>query len=399
MAEVQEQRYYICKICNKKCVSGKSLGGHMRIHLAQISVSKKAEEITLHREIKLEYGENSKSISNSTIPSQLSQEKIENCNINSDFIDGYELRENPKKSWRISDPKNGFSSKGFSCKECGKEFLTLRAVSGHMRSHSIKNLKGVHQCKECGKGFDSIRAMFGHMKTHSKRSRVNDEITSTSILQLEDLCPVRKKRSRIRYNNKITPNPSFSSLNESTNSVVSEAKEVELAAKSLIMLSRGVKDWIGLDSVTESSDDDSVYFGSESSCRSKKIEANMSLFSTETEKNVSQFDDVNKMKGNSSLVDMMDTSLLSVNESDSISLESSKSKERECPICFKVFSCGRALGGHKRAHYYTTKIKEAMDVNEEIEGVRGYFDLNFPVSVDGVHSLWWAESESGHELA
>ncbi|KAK4393174.1 Zinc finger protein AZF2 [Sesamum angolense] len=522
MGEVQGQRY-VCKICSKSCVSGKSLGGHMRVHLALISASKKAAKKRAEIKVEFEGGEedddgsfqlkeSSKNQSNSALPDE---EQIKNCDGAMDLGDGdqnnsYELRENPKKSWRISDSKTGVSKIRAACKECGKEFPSLRALSGHMRSHSIKNRK-LHQCKECGKGFDSMRAMFGHMKTHSKRSRVPDE-SADSLSELDNLCPIRRKRSRIGY--KSTSNPSLSSLNAST-SAVSDAGEVEEVAKCLMMLSRGVKVWRKFDLVNESSDDDSVYFGAESSCKREKFYENdgdfgcdgdkkmkMSLSTGKldycgpcspnafAERNVSEFDDLDsrwsaedeikvdfeflmkqrssdstrfaqpqndllgqldfvekrrtcdkffhslgelgghrarhKLQGNSSSMHTT-PSLLSITVADSrldqlecsenqleqesastgiVSLESSKSKEHECPICFKVFPSGQALGGHKRAHYTgsnESKTNETTTVNQEVAEVRDLLDLNFPVTADeGTKSdvglnLWWAERSHEHE--
>ncbi|PIN06630.1 hypothetical protein CDL12_20820 [Handroanthus impetiginosus] len=536
MGEVQEQRY-LCKICNKSCVSGKSLGGHMRVHLSQIAASKKAKA-----EIKMEFhGGNDQDGSiqlketskNQSKSAPLIKEKSKNWekNMGSGDVDqnnSYELRENPKKSWRISNPKHGVMKNGASCKECGKEFPSLRALSGHMRSHSIKNKK-LHLCKTCGKGFDSMRAMFGHMKSHSKKLRVPDD-SADSLSDLENLCPIRRKRSRIRY--KSTSNPSCSSLNDS-NCDVCEVEDVEEVAMCLMMLSRGVKNWIKSDSVqeSESSDDGSVYFGAESSCKSKKFAVDdddfvchvekkmkMSLSTGNLEKNVCEFDDLdledemkidlqvsddeqptvsklveseplnefavdldcandlrssvsiklaelfnsNSCKMGSSCVHESDSkkklsenkakdleilkdfeeedkifqshstlggrkmqensmhfNLLSFSEADSkldqieygdsqleqkslgvgtVNVETNKRKEHSCPICFKVFPSGRALGGHKRAHYTRcneSKI-EAKAVNQE-------FDLNFPVAVDegtagevGLN-LWWTERNREHE--
>ncbi|KAL2466875.1 Uncharacterized protein Adt_42726 [Abeliophyllum distichum] len=88
MEEVQEQRY-VCKICNKSCLSGKSLGGHMRVHSALISATKKAAKVKFDSQMDSEGGddqegsfqqkENSKYQSNSTF---LDQEKIKNCGSN-----------------------------------------------------------------------------------------------------------------------------------------------------------------------------------------------------------------------------------------------------------------------------------------------------------------------------
>lgn len=51
-------------------------------------------------------------------------------------------------------------------------------------------------------------------------------------------------------------------------------------------------------------------------------------------------------------------------------------KIHECPVCYRVFSSGQALGGHKRSHGITsTKIKlSRID--------RTMIDLNVPASLE-----------------
>ncbi|PIM99444.1 hypothetical protein CDL12_28063 [Handroanthus impetiginosus] len=425
---------HVCKISSKSCASGKSLGGHMRVHLAQISASKKAAKGKFEGKMEFEDCDNQ---SNNTV---LSEEKIKNCNGDMDFGDvdtnnSYELRDNPKKSWRISKPKNGVSKKRASCKECGKDFPSLRALSSHVRSHSMKNGE-VHNCKKCGKGFDSMRAMFGHMKSHSKKLRAYHD-AGESLSDFENLCLVRRKRSRIKYGD--AANHYGSSLNASSGGV-SEVGDVEEAAACLMMLSRGVRDWNGIDLVNEfDDDDDDLYFGGESSCKSKKIDGKdrsfvcvgdeISKMSGSIQKKVHEYDDLdhsfdgeNEMKIDSevshegllgveneySVDKLKDESKsnhdldLGKNSCENIannleieqesggvsivtSLELSKSKKHECPICFKVLSSGPALGGHKRAHYNAVAeniTNEMVTVNKETGEIYNGFDLNFPIRVD-----------------
>ncbi|CAA0820277.1 Unknown protein [Striga hermonthica] len=453
MGEVQVQaQRYVCKICSKICSSGKSLGGHMRVHLSLIAASKKAAQSKADDDINTDSEgsddqEPDVKLEDSPKNAFPCEESHKNCSNTSDSEEdadrntNYELRENPKKSWRISDPKHGLSSTA-SCRECGKEFPTSRALSGHMRSHSIKNKKGIHQCKTCGKGFDSIRAMFGHMKSHSKRLRsvfLADELSSESLSDLENLCPVRKKRSMIRYNYKSStftdPSPSFSNLNES---------EVEEVAEILIMLSRDVRDWSKFDFAVESSENDGDEFGKGKNfvCDADK-KVKMSLLSSCKDKNVCGFlgigsvfvaEDELKVGKTAKHEKLHEFSVEWVStKSDRVSLSSpvqsayemnspenevspddilkgpEKDRKYQCLVCLKVFSSGQALGGHKRAHYKTgiatesyteTEGTNMQTVNEEeddaVEEVsEELFDLNFPVAIDESTKrdvqlgLWW----------
>ncbi|XP_073281253.1 uncharacterized protein [Primulina huaijiensis] len=527
MGEVQEQRYR-CKICGKLCVSGKSLGGHMRVHLALISASRKAAESEVEKTMDFEGGGDQngfqiqESVKNQSNRAEISGEKIKNCDTmgfgDSDHNNSYELRDNPKKSWRTSDSKKVVSNKAASCRACGKEFSSLRALSGHMRCHSIKNSE-FHQCKKCGKKFDSLRALFGHMKCHSKK-HMNE--SAESVSELDNLCSIRRKRSRIRCNT--DTKPSVLGLNAS-NSAFSEFDESKEVAMCLIMLSKGVKEWDMLNPVTESSDDDSAYFGAQSSGKCTRVSGNDGdsilkgkLDIKISEKNLSGVDEMKVnveasgdglpcvyefkeyeqfngadsefLKSNSSErsslcvhssslkkdcaenaaeIDLeilkksekkkgskctiyseifqshlalrghnarhrkeadnssfdKPTSLSSVTkvgsqlhqikcnanqpyqgkaEKGSINVESSKSKERECPICFKIFSSGQALGGHKRAHLsgFTESKLEDTSLNQEITENHDFLDLNFPATIDegikggdvGLKLRW---TESGHE--
>ncbi|KAI3521816.1 hypothetical protein L1887_11290 [Cichorium endivia] len=55
----------------------------------------------------------------------------------------------------------------------------------------------------------------------------------------------------------------------------------------------------------------------------------------------------------------------------------------ECSICFKIFSSGQALGGHKRSHMIAeaklnqqTSMNPIEKENEHVREIRGFFDLN-----------------------
>ncbi|XP_028112256.1 zinc finger protein ZAT1-like [Camellia sinensis] len=90
---------------------------------------------------------------------------------------------------------------------------------------------------------------------------------------------------------------------------------------------------------------------------------------------------------------------------------SKKSKgQHECPICFKVFSSGQALGGHKRSHLIGASSEaknnqsSGVVIQKPISEIRDLLDLNLPAPVEEdsgrVHvefKPWWVESNHKHE--
>ncbi|KAI5387330.1 uncharacterized protein LOC127106931 [Lathyrus oleraceus] len=62
-------------------------------------------------------------------------------------------------------------------------------------------------------------------------------------------------------------------------------------------------------------------------------------------------------------------------------LKSKKSKEYECPICYKIFRSGQALGGHKRSHFVGGSEENTTFVIKQNAGPC-LIDLNLPAPVD-----------------
>ncbi|XP_019157081.1 PREDICTED: zinc finger protein ZAT4-like [Ipomoea nil] len=195
--EEAEEQKFICKFCNKVCLSGRSLGGHMRGHLHLIAAAKKQ---------RTKADQNSVQSRSAKI-----REKGKSMVLGED--DG--LTENPNKSWKV-----------FYSNHRGLERENL---SDHQRRYEEEEEH--HLCKKCGKVFDTIRALNGHMQIHSKRSRLSREESMESLSDMENQCPVQKKRSAIRYG--VTENSPFSSV----------ASDLEEAAVCLMMLSRGFQEW------------------------------------------------------------------------------------------------------------------------------------------------------------
>ncbi|EEF47795.1 putative uncharacterized protein DDB_G0293878 [Ricinus communis] len=85
-----------------------------------------------------------------------------------------------------------------------------------------------------------------------------------------------------------------------------------------------------------------------------------------------------------------------------------KSKGHECPVCFKVFPSGQALGGHKRSHLLAGtdqgKNDRSISVQESMPPpIRDFLDLNLPAPAEeesnGLVGFnpWWITSNHKHE--
>ncbi|THG13109.1 zinc finger protein 878-like [Camellia sinensis] len=391
--EDQGQKKFVCKVCSKSFFSGRSLGGHMRCHLVTNSAKKHEDH------------------HNGTTTTMDLEGGDDDC---------YGLRENPKKSWRVSDEKQSITAiQENHCKQCGKEFPSVRALSGHMRCHSIKS-RIENVCKQCGKGFSSMKALFGHMRHHSKRSRVESQSDHQSTL---------------RY--KINGNLHLPNLNASC-SYVSEIDEVEEAAMCLMMLSRDVRNRVEFDSVMEASENFAVPFEAKALHQSKddddtrkikkprkKLDSCLSCSGNSLfEKNESEFGDLDSgfmskneknfelglsiegfHKGDESKNTEANSKIECCNENSVEQIQTLKNKDYDCPICFKVFPSGQAMGGHKRAHYIgilsENKNKESVLAKQEFPNIQNVFDLNLQVTLeneinddDGVaFKPWWVGSD------
>lgn len=223
MEEEGQELKHVCKFCSKSFPNGRSLGGHMRSHIVTTNVvsSEKTEKssataTTTRKKLSISLNTTEKSEAGAGA--------------------GYGLRENPKKTWRLTD---------YSSNE--DHTLVLDKL-----------------CKECGKGFQSWKALFGHMKCHSEKERVvsvsNNNNNNTSSLEDQDswtnimdsqsdtetttTVPNRRRRSKRRRT-------TSSVVSFAPSSSVSESElEQEEVAMSLMMLSRDVGPWYGLNSIS-----------------------------------------------------------------------------------------------------------------------------------------------------
>jgi hypothetical protein len=167
---------------------------------------------------------------------------------------GYGLRENPKKTRRLADSSEETSLYEKLCKECGKKFLSWKALFGHMKCHSEKE-----------KGSNSLEDQDSWISA-------NHKLVMDSQSDNESDNPSRRRRSerRTRYMATATSS-SFSLANGNSSSVSDIEQEQEEVAMCLMMLSRDVGHWGGLNSAAESSDNNSVYLEALESFQTNRI--------------------------------------------------------------------------------------------------------------------------------
>ncbi|OMO53176.1 Zinc finger, C2H2-like protein [Corchorus capsularis] len=340
--DIQELKH-VCKFCSKSFPCGRSLGGHMRSHMANNNNNNNnsAETKDKHKK-KLVSVINTNDEANT-------ETELEEAGIDG----GYVLRENPRKTWRLADLRQ-------------------------------EDNTSVHDkvCKECGKGFQSWKALFGHMKCHSsEKERASASINNNNnSLELEEqdslvmdsqsdnetAAPSKGRRSkrRTRYILGTANSSTFSLTNlaSSSNSMseINIEQEQEEVALSLMMLSRDVGYWGGFNSVAESSDNNSVFLEpkTEVMIRLSKSKNEVSVdesFKDEKNSEVELSKNSVKQKLNSSKR-KLHYSYDHHQELKSDVLDSEfckdphKRSKFECITCNKIFHSYQALGGHRASH-------------------------------------------------
>ncbi|KAG0468709.1 hypothetical protein HPP92_018037 [Vanilla planifolia] len=353
-----EPQKHRCRLCRRSFSCGRSLGGHMRSHMHSYA-------------------------SNTAEKEQLGG-----------LEPGYGLRENPKKTWRLSafveEAPPSSSRPGMYCKDCGKGFASWKALFGHMRCHS-----------------DRIRRQ---SRDEQERDRREDEEEGEGWwgeqkVLLESTSPRSQKGV-------------FSS---SSSSITEHDAELEEVALSLMMLSRDAGGF--REPAFEPSDKRSVVLAENELKRSESKDGDVSQ-SPKSKKKASFDDNSNvldsredkcggdgrrkcttcmktfhsyqalgghrashkRIRGccfplNASFEDGDAFGQTSAVIDDSRSGPSKKSRIHECCICGKRFSSGQALGGHKRSHLLVSNQAAVAAKAPEL------IDLNLPAPIDDESSM------------
>lgn len=189
----------------------------------------------------------------------------------------YGLRENPRKSWRAVGATFPLQQERI-CKQCGKGFQSLKALCGHMACHSERDKGGLRD---------------DHSWTSETHKLVLDSQSDTEaedrILRTRSSSKISKKFKKMIVNVKY-PFSLVATNNASSSVSEVDVEEQEEVALCLMMLSRDSNKG-GVNSVVESSDNNSVILETKSSSidmRTRKTEAAL-------KKKVDQLPHVNKI--------------------------------------------------------------------------------------------------------
>lgn len=300
-----------------------------------------------------------------------------------DMVFGYSLRENPKKTSRLSDfVADDLAPSTKQCKRCGKMFPSLKSLFGHMRCHCEKT---------------SYRRSFEE-KEEGSWDEEKDSLHSFCDENEPSPCRIPAVPRRKRRSKRASPA-----------SITGYETEQANVAIILMMLSRDIGEFS--DNLSEGASAD-------------ELKRRKNLSTSELGKKRAMPDDNGYPENEFNILESRYKCLTCkkgfhsyhalgghrashkrirncYRESPSFHTEASvkslgvvdqASRIHRCDICGKVFSSGQALGGHKRSHFVS---------NVAARGRGGdHHNIHLPASmVVGSNNLktWWAEVNLKHE--
>ncbi|CAL5398073.1 unnamed protein product [Camellia sinensis] len=332
-----------CKLCFKSFVNGRALGGHMRSHMMNLYVPPKPEQQQQQQhnddEDDRRLGEEAESTPSSSSEEEENEEK---------GLLSYGLRENPKKSIRLVDPE--FSFAGSSVVLQDRESETESSKNPTRRRSKRIRRSGIpdpdrHHC-------------------HNQTSKE----------------PESKK-----------PKSGQPGKPESPVSSISETSPEEGLAYCLLMLSRDK--WVLRNEEKDEDEDEQTEYDSDEFKKQSNKTRIRGKYKCETCHRV--FRSYQALGGHraSHKKNRAHNNGGSIREPPlETEVRVTEEKVHECPICYRVFASGQALGGHKRSHVIgsssstiitttTSTVVATKPVKSKL-GSEKLIDLNLPAPID-----------------
>ncbi|CAI9770330.1 unnamed protein product [Fraxinus pennsylvanica] len=300
---------YRCKLCLRNFANGKALGGHMRSHKMNCYAAQNEKKVQT-------FEHDSQPSDDFQSSSSTSEEEEEN--IEKEVL-CYGLRENPKKTIRFVDPRFFSAS----------DFVVLQDGESETESKLKPNRNPIFR--------------------RSKRIRK----TIISVKETELM-----KKSKCEKGEKISPN--CNELSDQPLSSISDKPEEDVA-HCLMMLSRDTwhrQEYEYEEEDTErkkyEDDDYSEDSGAVKVANSTKVRGK---YRCETcNKVFRSYQALGGHRANHKKIKVNLTAetpprVVVETGKNGCSTSAVEEKIHECPVCFRVFSSGQALGGHKRSHF------------------------------------------------
>ncbi|XP_042510698.1 zinc finger protein ZAT9-like [Macadamia integrifolia] len=338
-----------CKLCLRSFANGRALGGHMRSHMANLSIPPKTQQVHHHHHQQQQHlrdeTESASSASSSSSSSSGEEEEEEKGLY-------YGLRENPKKSFRLVDPEFSFAVDAGS----------------------------VVQDRE-----SETEASKNPSRRRSKRNRKSNFIgEQRNLQQLQTPEPKKPKSSK--------PSKADSLPEPEPVSSVSDTTPEEDVALCLMMLSRDI--WMRKDEEVEVEEEQEE--GEEEEAEKSMDESDESeelKFPTRTrgryqcgtcKKVFRSYQALGghrashkKIRGCTPSSSYAARTHEAESDPGNAGTSTVDRKIHECPVCFRVFGSGQALGGHKRSH-----LSGSTTATNTTKFADNLIDLNLPAPID-----------------
>lgn len=365
--------------------NGRALGGHMRSHMMNLpihpkpEVEEEEEEEAPHDQVLIDEIDSASAASSSSEEEQQGEEEEED-------EEGmyYGLRENPKRSIRLVDPEFSFAVDAGSVVLQDRESET-ESSKNPTRRRSKRTRKS---------------AMLDHHHLHHHQHQLLNQYHDHAKLNQhhqEALKKIKLKNKIDSWAYNVEPEPVSS---------ISDATTEEDVAFCLMMLSRDK--WKKQDKQQQQEEQDDQDEDVEAEYRSlddsdeseeqlikfQRPKSSRGKYKCETCKKV--FKSYQALGGHrashkkikaASASNPNPNRIVYVPEPDpeinNNAGTSSFVKTHECPVCFRVFSSGQALGGHKRSHVTgSAAINNTPPVKSLAKLGDNMIDLNLPAPVD-----------------
>ncbi|KAM5554769.1 zinc finger protein ZAT1 [Rosa sericea] len=393
-----------CKLCMRSFSNGRALGGHMRSHMMNLPIhqnpeeGEEEEEEAPHEHDQMLIDEiDSVSASSSDDDEEEEEEQGEGEEEEEEDEEGlyYGLRENPKRSIRLVDPEFSFAVDAGSVVLQDRESET-ESSKNPTRRRSKRTRKS---------------AMFDHhhhhhddhqQHQHQLHNQYHQHHPKLNQHHLEAFKKIKLKNKIDSCANNVEPEPVSS---------ISDATTEEDVAFCLMMLSRDK--WKKQDKQQEEQDDqeedaevelyrslDDSDESEEQLIKFQRTKSSRGKYKCETCKKVfKSYQALGGHRASHKKIKAAAAAAANPNpnrivyepepdpEINRNAGSSSFVKTHQCPVCFRVFSSGQALGGHKRSHvtgsaainnthHHTPPVKRLAKLGDNM------IDLNLPAPVD-----------------